>query len=109
MAVWPSLPISLDSYSETIPDRVIRSSMEVGPQKIRRRSSTAVRKVAFKMMLTDAQVATFDAFFDTNDSLAFDFTDPRTSVLKRARFAGVSKYDRDETMWTVTVELEYLP
>lgn len=109
MAVFPDLPINLNGYNETSPDRVIRSSMEVGPQKIRRRSSSAVRKVSMTMTLTDDQYETFDAFFDANDALAFDFTDPRTSAAKRARFASVPKADRDEMMWNVSFDLEYLP
>lgn len=110
MATWPSnLPVTLDNYSETPPDRIIRSSMEVGPQKMRRRSSAQVRKVSLSLMLTDAQLVTLNTFYDTNDALAFDFIDLRTNTAVRARFAGVPKYNKDDYLWSVSVELEYLP
>lgn len=110
MAVWPStVPIIKPGHKESPPNRAVRSNMDVGPDKIRKRSSAAVRKIQIRMKLNDSQLDDFDEFFDENETLAFDFTDPRTETLKRARFASVPTYDMDETMWDVSVELEYLP
>lgn len=110
MADWPStLSILLDNYSEEAPDRVIRSQMDVGPAKIRRRSSAAVRNISLNLFLNDAQVETFDDFFDANDALVFNFTNPRTAVVENARFTSKPSYTRKETMWAVSVQLELLP
>lgn len=110
MAVWPSdLPLLRDGFTESPVDRVIRSNMEIGPAKIRRRSTNAIRPASVKMFLTDAQLTTFDTFFNTNDALAFTFTNPRTSVAETARFVNTPSYVLDDTMWRVTVNLELMP
>lgn len=109
-ATWPAtLKITRDNYSETAPDRTIRSSMDVGPQKLRKRSSAAVRKVSLRLFLTDALLQTLDDFFTANEVLVFNFTDPRTNTSKRARFTDSPTYGLNEKMWDVSVKLEYLP
>ncbi len=110
MATWPStIHVTRDNYKETSPDRVTRSNMDVGPQKVRRRSSAAVRPVSLSLFLTDAELEIIEDFFDENDALVFDFTDPRTGDAKRARFTSPITAQRRETMWDVSVSLEYLP
>lgn len=110
MATWPSeLAITRDNYRETPPDRVIRSNMGVGPDKLRRRSSSAVRKLSLILFLNDTELQTLDDFYLANDSLAFDFTDPRTDAVVRARFASPPSYPERETNWNASVELEILP
>lgn len=110
MATWPtSLKITRDNYSESAPRTAIRSSMDVGPDKMRKRSSAQVRQVSFRLFLTDALLDTLDDFFVANEALAFDFTDPRTDAAKRARFVEPPQYSLKDTMWDVSVKLEYLP
>ena len=110
MAVWPSdILIGRENYKETPPDRVIRSKMDIGPDKLRRRSSSAVRKLTLALTLTDALMQEFDDFYLDNDSLQFTFTDPRTDTDVQARFTSVPEYSRRETIWDVSVQLEILP
>ena len=110
MATWPStFVIKREGYKETPPDRVIRSRMGVGPDKIRRRSSSAVRKENFTLSLTDALLVTFDAFYLANDSIAFTFPDPRTETNVQARFVSPPSYVLKETIWNVGIQLEILP
>lgn len=110
MASWPStIPVSRENYQEMSPNRVTRSNMDVGPQKIRRRSSSAVRPINLRLMLTDDQLQTIDDFYNDNDAAAFDFIDPRTGDTKRARFADAPSYNLKETMWDVSIKMEYLP
>lgn len=110
MAVWPaSLTITKENYSEKPANRVIRSEMDVGPAKIRRRSSAGVREVSFKMLLNDTQLDALEAFYDENDALAFDFTNPRTEETVRARFTEPPTFSLSETLWEVRVVLEVLP
>jgi len=54
-------------------------------------------------------VNTLDDFYDDNDALSFDFIDPRTNITKRTRFTDKPVYALNETMWNVSVKLEYLP
>lgn len=110
MATWPStLVITRDNYTETTPKRSVRSDMDVGPAKIRKRTSLATRTVSFSMFLTSDQLEVFDAFYDANESISFDFTSVRTGNAERARFSSTPKYSAYETMWNVSVELELLP
>lgn len=110
MTEWPSvLKINRDSLNETAPDNTIRSSMAVGPDKIRKRGSSAVRKLSFYMTLTDTNVNVIDNFYIENCALAFDFKHPRTKQYCRARFTSPPQYSLNETLWNVTVELEILP
>jgi hypothetical protein len=110
MATWPStLPITRDSFKESPPNRVIRSNMDVGPDKVRRRSSNAPRPVSLSLFLTSAQLATFDTFYLENDAYSFTFTHPRTGLVVSARFTSEPDYSVEETMWRVSVEMEILP
>lgn len=110
MAVWPSeLVITRDGFSETPPNRVIRSDMDVGPDKVRRRSTAAVRELKLKLFLTDSLMDIFDDFYLDNDSTVFEFTHPRTSATVNARFNETPTYSLRETYWDVNVSLEILP
>jgi hypothetical protein len=111
MATWPStVPVRKDGFSETTPNRQLRSNMEIGPDKVRKRTSIAIRTLTVSMFLTTAQVATFDAFYLVNDSLIFDFVHPRTGVTVHARFLSEPPtYNSNETMWDVSVKLEIIP
>lgn len=110
MAMWPSeISIGRDKFKESPPNRVIRSDMDVGPAKIRRRTTAAVRNVEFPVYLTDEQLEIFDNFYLENDTIAFDFIHPRTKKKVRARFVEPPTYDLNETIWEFTVKLEILP
>ena len=61
MATWPgTLPdyVMQSGFSETLPNNVIRTKMEVGPPKMRRRGTAAPRPMKWKLYMTTAQVAT---------------------------------------------------
>lgn len=110
MAMWPfSENMLRDGYVETVPNNVIRSTMDKGPQKVRRRTTANVRKIEFQLKFTRPELQTFDDFYLANDSVAFDFTHPRTNQQVRARFTDVPSYSLNETVWQVAVKLEILP
>jgi len=110
MATWPSsLKINKENFRETPQNNVLRSDMDVGPAKIRKRSSLNVRSVSFSLFLTDAELETLDAFYLANDALSFDFVHPRTDATVSARFVQPPEYSLNETMWSVSVALEVLP
>jgi len=111
MAVLPHQDkINRDSYTETPPNRVLRTEMEAGIDKTRRRTTNAPRPVSFKIYpLSDSEVTTFDDFYLANDAIRIDFTNPRTDAQVKARFISPPKYTAIETDWSVDVELEIIP
>lgn len=108
MTTWPStLPIRKDGYKESPPKRQLRSNMDVGPDKIRRRTSMKIRNVSVQGFWTDEQVEIFDQFYLDNDDSFFDFIHPRTGQTVTARFLDEEpSYDPNETMWDVSFKME---
>jgi len=85
MATWPtglSCPI-LDSLSEQRQRNVASFQPEVGPPKMRRRSTAAGVLTTIAFRWTDAQVAIFDTFYITtiaDGSMPFTMNHPRTTT-----------------------------
>lgn len=117
MATWPgTLPgfdeILADGYRETAPQNVIRTEMETGPAKVRRRGTAAPEMVSGTMLLTTAQVATLRTFFDSTISYGateFDGTHPRTGASVSMRFMAPPQAAASGIHWLVTLNLEILP
>lgn len=115
MAVWPtSLPApALNSLNETPPNNVIRSSMDRGPAKLRRRTTANIRPLSFSLMLTPEQTQILDDFFTTDTfsgAEQFDFTHPRTGAAVKARFVDPPSYNETEgVLYAASVSLEILP
>lgn len=86
MPSWPgTLPdkVLKDGYDEMFSDNVVRTPMDVGPPKIRRRATSAPKIFTVNQMLTSAQVGYLDTFYYTtlyHGSLSFDWKHPRTAV-----------------------------
>jgi len=84
--VWPTaLPqlVEQDGFQETPPNTTIVSTMDIGPKKIRRRSTKGVRAFSQKMFMTQEQKDIFDAFYVTttkSGSLHFMFPRPGSEV-----------------------------
>ena len=91
----PTFPTSLPQfvqeggYSEQIQDQTIESQMDTGPAKIRRRFTKSLRRFSMQLMLTQAQVSTFEAFWQDDckgGSLPFTWVHPRTRAAATMRF-----------------------
>ncbi|MCK5020949.1 MAG: hypothetical protein KAS32_28300 [Candidatus Peribacteraceae bacterium] len=91
---WPpTLPqgdeaIGYDSI-ESFPDRLLFTPTIQGPGKLRPRYTSAPANVSFNMVLTEAQVATLETFYNTTlvgGSLQFEWLHPRTGIDKYFRF-----------------------
>lgn len=113
MAVWPAqfCPV-INSLQETPPDNVIRSSMDKGPAKVRRRTTANVRPISFRMILSKADTEVLDDFYTTDTFSGadeFDFTHPRTGAAVKARFVQPPTYQNRSTMYEAQVSLEILP
>lgn len=120
MAVWPaSLPDISLALTETRQDATIRSSMDAGPMKMRRRFSAASRYVTGSVIMDNTQRATFDTFFETTiaeGALPFDMDDPRDGTSLEWRFMEPPAFTARKgngsnvvTLWNVTLSLEVLP
>lgn len=98
-----------DGFSESPPERTIRTNMDVGPAKVRRRTVAAVGHIGFTLWLTNAEWDTLYNFYLANDATVFNFVHPRTGQTVKARFADVPDGSFNQTMWDVTVQLETMP
>lgn len=116
--IWPvTLPQTPNTnYSETSGVLILRSPMDAGPAKMRRRGSrTDTMLVTFEM--STAQVETLRAFVhDTLKGTArFGFTHPRTHEIVEVRI--VPQQDGNlfsigyilPDYWTISMQLEILP
>ena len=115
MTAWPaSLPQApLIGHTESAPDTVLRTRMDAGPDKLRRRSTAGVRAIAFPLLLTDAQVNTLDHFYLVDlagGALRFDLALPRTGGAVQMRFTAPPAYTLvAASKWQAVLRLEVLP
>jgi hypothetical protein len=115
MSTWPATlpPPVLNSLRETPPMNTIRSTVDKGPAKVRRRTTANVRNISFTLLLSPALVETLDIFYVTttfSGADEFDYTHPRTGVACKARFVSQPEYsEREGVLYTVPIALEILP
>lgn len=118
-ANWPdSLPtpreVLMEGYAETWPAPALRTDMDAGPAKVRRRTTAIARPIACRMMMTDEQVATFRSFHSgtlDDGALPFTFDLPRNNADILARFASDVSITPAGTGadWIASFTLEWLP
>ena len=115
MVAWPiSLPAPLlDSQAFSDPDNSLRSSMDKGPDKVRRRTVANVAPISFSMFLTKAQAIAMRTFYRTttfSGSVPFDFEDPLDASIISARFLEPPQYTEVQGVgYNVAISLEILP
>lgn len=114
--VWPNtLPQRVDapSFKEKPGSNTIRTAMDVGSAKVRRRTTASVRTVDATMMLSRAERDALDAFYtDTlkDGSLAFDWLHPTTQLAATFRFRDPPEFNAiSGTTYVATLPLEILP
>ena len=111
---WPELlPAGLlaDGFSKEPQSGVIRSSMDAGPQKARRRYTARAVKYSGKQIFSAAELAVFEQFYHTvlaDGALRFNFTDPITREAAEFRFAGDYAVTAIEGLYEVSLPLERL-
>lgn len=113
--VWPSeLPSYplLRGFSETLPDTLIRTSMDEGPAKVRRRTSAGVTNITCSYLLNTAQLTELMDFYNLftwGGSLSFTHMHPRgINVTCRFRRPPVITM-KNSNYFKVDVEFEILP
>lgn len=120
MPTWPStLPDMPAGFSERQQQGFVRTPMDTGPAKARRRYSAVSRFIGTDMVLTSAQRSTLSTFFTTTlaqGTTAFDWVDPNDkSVPVKMRFVRapvlrhISGDGANTAYYSVRLELEILP
>lgn len=117
MPSWPAtLPdyVMADGYSESAPDNTIRSDMDVGPSKARRRGTSAPVPIVARLRLTAAQRAALLTFYrtDTLDgSLTWTWVHPVTRAAATFRFSKPPAFTAAARgqRYYADLELEILP
>lgn len=116
MPTWPgTLPQKPSSrgYREVPPSNTMRTQMDQGPAKIRRRTTANVRPLDCTFELTLAEVAILETFYTTtlkSGSLAYDWDHPRTDVAGTWRFKKEPVYSSPGgDLWEARCSLELLP
>lgn len=117
MAEWPPLlPFfsALNSLSRTGPQgALIRTSMDAGPDKVRRRTTAApLRFTGRTPFLSRAEVAVFEEWFVdlvASGALPFVAVDPMDCQPKTFRFLDSYTVTRIGNKFQVSADLEILP
>lgn len=116
MATWPSsLPDypEIDGYQESKQDGAVRTQMDAGPPKQRRRFSATITEFDAVFLLDDSEIDTLETFYETTleeGTLSFDWTHPRKGTTQLFEFRGpyqVSAIGAD--LFRVTCPLRVLP
>jgi hypothetical protein len=118
MPSWPStIPTFLVSgFSEEPGDGRLRTPMDAGPPKVRRRFTATVTKMRGTIQTDDAGLAAFRTFLNTTTlggSLPFDWEHPITGDAIVCQFGESlprwSPANRAATRWDIDLDLEILP
>ena len=114
---WPvSLPVPLvQGITYTPGQNTIRTPMDAGPAKVRRRFTAVPETLAFNLVLTGAQVQVLQDFVEItlSDVLPFDWIDFRkpTGTAVTYRFTKRPSYSPRSAAgnrWVAAIELEQL-
>lgn len=120
-AVWPvGLPTAplVASYSQVDTDRVIRSSMETGPAKVRLRTTAIIETCSVELKMTRLQVAILLSFYRETclgGAAAFQWRHHQTGNLIDYRFTGppecrpLAPRQSGSEYWAVGFRLETVP
>lgn len=118
--VWPvTLPLRplVEGYSDAAPNNVLRTSVDIGPAKTRRRSAAAPYPITANFVLTASQAADLDTFANTTlmgGALRFEWQHPRTGATIECRIVPSDKdlvkfTPEGPLRWRASMTLEVLP
>lgn len=109
---WPqTLPqvIRLEGLSGQKKTNVIRTQMDAGPQKARRRYTVATKEVTGSVVLTELQRETLENWYDNvigSGVLRFVMKDPQTLLPAEFRFLEDYTEESNDGLWIITMKLE---
>lgn len=98
-------------FTGTEADNTIRTAMDTGPAKVRRRSTAApVTRSLAHPAYTLEQLRTLLAFYRDTDALAFEMNDPISGEPRQHRFTAPPSYSAiGAGLFSVSTEMEILP
>lgn len=109
---YPSeLPAPLkNSYSETIPSGVIRSSMDMGQDKVRRKISRAVKYIDVSFRMTAEQKEIFEDFYNNTLQGGVRFFNWRNKVVRFVesdnQLSTWKMLDSKGKYWEISITME---
>lgn len=120
MAAWPgSLPQYLEiGLQDTRQKGFLRSPVDAGPSKQRKRFTATTRGMAGTMLFTTAQRATFETFYTTTINEGadeFTMSDPLDASTVSVRFVEPPQFralaggPSGAALWRASLSLEILP
>jgi hypothetical protein len=117
MATWPeTLPqeMMIEGYDRSPGNNILRSSMDAGPDKSRRRFTAVPKEVNGKVFLNATQLDTFIAWYEDDlldGNLRFDWVDHKdgTTEVEYKFLAPYTAQPMGEGYWTINMQLEILP
>lgn len=113
--IWPTtLPqaLLLSGYGQKAADVILRTSMDTGPAKARRRASAGVEPVEGKLIVTAIELGYLRTFYDTtllNGALRFSWKDPVTGTSEELRFTKPLAWTSVLGKYQVVLSLEIMP
>ena len=114
-ATWPTdLPryLLVAGFDRRFRKNKIRTQMEYGPVKQRRRGTSTPAPIKGAIQLTAAQVATLEAFHETtlvDGTLPFDWVEPIRQTAVTYRFVGEPAVTGGPVIFRATLDLEIMP
>ena len=117
MATWPvTLPLEpiIDSITETPPNLTIRTEMDAGPAKVRRRYTVGVRLFEVSYVFSPAEMSIWENFYENtimDGILSFTYPHPRRWGLSIVvRLVEPPKYkSKGGGYYEIDMQLEMLP
>jgi len=112
---WPAnVPLSFlhGTYQEAMPDGRLRTEMDTGPAKLRRRTTAAPRPMAGTIHIDGTQLTILVNFWTMTTyygTLAFTFTHPYFGNTVLARFVEAPRWRTVGADYQVELSLEVLP
>lgn len=109
---WPqTLPqvIRLEGLSGKKKSNVVRTQMDTGPQKARRRYTASTKEFTGSVVLTEAQREYLEDWYDNilgSGVLRFVMKDPQTLELAEFRFLEEYTEESNDGLWIITMQLE---
>lgn len=109
---WPeALPqvLILDGLSAQKNSNVIRTSMDAGPQKARRRYTIQSKNFDGTVILSEEQRELLEYWYDNtlgNGTLRFKMKDPQTLQTAEFRFREDYREEAQDGLWRITLALE---
>lgn len=114
--VWPvelQKYINTDSFNYAYGSTVLRSEMDLGPAKVRRRATKSVDMIDGAIDLPMVDFTIFDYFFRTQvngGARVFDFAHPITRATIQVRFKTEPQIKaKGGTTFVVSMSLEVMP